>query len=87
MKTIDLSSSGVLLDVSRPALLDQVVKLKFELAPQLESHTTALVKRCLPAFGGRRYILAVAFRESQAALYQTACTRETLLESTTARAQ
>lgn len=87
VKTIDLSSSGALLDVSRPGPLDQSVKLRFEIAPQLENHAAGLIKRCLPAFGGRRYILAVAFNESQAALYQTACTRETLLESASAGKQ
>ena len=87
VKTIDLSASGVLLDVGRSAALNQSVKLKFEIAPQLESHTSGIVKRCSPAFGGRRYVLAVAFHEPEAALYATASSRESLMESAASRVE
>ena len=74
--TIDLSSSGVLLDVSRPAKLGQVVSLRFETSPSNFTEASGVVRRSLPAFGGRRHILALSFLEPQTTLYATACARE-----------
>lgn len=80
VSTIDLSSSGALLDVKRPGQVGEVVVVTFETSPQTFSEAAAVIRRSLPAFGGRRHIIGVSFLEAQPTLYATACARESLLE-------
>jgi hypothetical protein len=79
--TIDLSTGGALLDVGTASPPSQVVLLRFETSPQVYSETAAVVRRCSPAFGGRRFVCALSFLEPQAPLFATACARESLLET------
>lgn len=77
--TIDLSASGALLDVARSGNVGEVVFLRFQFSAGVTTEAAGVIRRCKPAFGGKRHALAVAFTEPQSSLFSAACARELAL--------
>lgn len=67
-RTVDVSAGGSLIDCSRPFPIGS--RLTLEIADDNSDlgRIHAEVKRCAPAFGGRRHTVAVQFESSNSAL-------------------
>ena len=63
VKTLDLSRGGALLDCPSSPSIGQLIKLSFQIESERISGVEARVKRVHSAFGGKRFTVAVEFKE------------------------
>lgn len=79
--TIDVSRGGALFDVGRRPQLGELVMIRFSSLTSFQREVVATVRRVVPAFQGRRYLLAVTFVAEQPGLYHAACNFESRFET------
>lgn len=83
-KTIDLSATGVALDLGKELPIGQSVSICFQVSLGKSFSAQGKVQRVKPVFEGTRFVTALSFSKRQPELFASACARDFLIESESA---